>query len=57
MHNRMESEENYVKKDTSRLHGITGGVLRHRFGGGHGIRSKSVLAAGGNQRLAFFRNC
>ena len=32
-------------------------VLRHRLGGGHGVRPKSVLAAGGNQRLAFFRNC
>ena len=30
------------------------GVLRHRFGGCHGIRPKSVLAAGGNQRLAFY---
>ena len=33
------------------------GVLGHRFGAGHGIRPKSVLAAGGNQRLAFVRKC
>ena len=32
-------------------------VLRYRLGGGHGVRPKSVLAAGGNQRLALFRNC
>ena len=33
------------------------GMLGHRFGAGHSIRPKSVLAAGGNQRLAFVRKC
>ncbi len=32
-------------------------LLGHRFGGGHSISPKSVLAAGGNQRLAFVRKC
>ena len=32
-------------------------VLGHRFDVGHSISPKSVLAAGGNQRLAFVRKC